>query len=265
VLWRAAPNPDGPKPRKVPYQIADPDRPASSTNPATWGTFADAVDIVALLSPARRDDAIRGPLAGIAVILTAAANIACVDLDRVLDGDRLDPRAQHIVDAFGSFTERSPSNTGLHIFGRGQVVQAIRRDQIEIYGDRRMICVTGHRWPGTPASLHPVQAVLDRIGPTTPRPLKSWTGPAAPPPDDLGGALLARIRTWGLSYAGPLKAWQNGFLIELARCPWADSHSTGPGGAAIIVHASGAFDFTCRHAHCASRSWRDLRALMEMA
>jgi primase-polymerase (primpol)-like protein len=38
VLWRATPNPETPdKPKKVPYQIANPWYKASATDPRTWG------------------------------------------------------------------------------------------------------------------------------------------------------------------------------------------------------------------------------------
>jgi hypothetical protein len=59
------------------------------------------------------------------------------------------------------------------------------------------------------------------------------------------------------------KRWQGGFLVELVACPWADEHTSGPGGAAVMIHASGAFDFTCLHAHCAGRRWREFRTAME--
>ncbi len=60
-----------------------------------------------------------------------------------------------------------------------------------------------------------------------------------------------------------LKPWQGGYLVELVACPWADEHTTGRGGAVVIIHPSGAFDFTCLHAHCGGRSWRDFRQVME--
>jgi hypothetical protein len=83
-----------------------------------------------------------------------------------------------------------------------------------------------------------------------------------PPPDDLAGALLAKLATWGLR-AARMKRWQDGYLVDLDRCPWSDQHTTGVGGAAVMIRASGAYDFTCLHAHCAGRTWRDFRAVME--
>jgi hypothetical protein len=71
VLWRAEP-PGADKPAKVPYQIADPMVPASSTDPSTWGTFADAVEAAGALVD-RPAHPIRGPVAGVGVVVTRAA------------------------------------------------------------------------------------------------------------------------------------------------------------------------------------------------
>lgn len=96
------------------------------------------------------------------------------------------------------------------------------------------------------------------------RPRRTYAGPATPPPDDLAGALLAKLQAWGLPGAR-IKRWQDGYLVELEACPWAAEHTTGAGGAAVMIRASGAYDFTCLHAHCAARTWRDFRAVMESA
>jgi hypothetical protein len=269
VLWRAEPRPGAPKPAKVPYQVSDPTRRAKSTDPATWGTFDDAVDAYGLLAGRHRDpEPALGSIAGIGVVLTADAGITCLDLDRVLDGNTLDPRAAWVVARCQSWTERSPSGTGVHIFGVGTLPEANKGDQFEAYSEDRYIAVTGHRWAGTPATLGDLQPYLDQLvagARDAQCPRVPWTGARIPPPDDLGGALLARIRAWGVPVGGPLKRWQDGYLIELVRCPWADVHTTGPGGAAVLVRASGALDFTCLHAHCADRTWRDFRLRMERA
>ncbi|MBI2225933.1 MAG: hypothetical protein HYU44_13525, partial [Betaproteobacteria bacterium] len=60
---------------------------------------------------------------------------------------RLDARAQTIVERTDSFTEISPSGTGLHVFVRGTVSRALKGEQIEVYSDARYIAVTGHRCP----------------------------------------------------------------------------------------------------------------------
>jgi hypothetical protein len=255
VLWRAESRGEG-KPTKVPYCVLDPRRRASSTDPATWATFDDAVEAYSTLPN----------VAGIGVVLTLTNGITCIDLDRVIDADgALDTRAQTIVDRCDTYTEISPGRRGLHVFVRGGVPRALTGDQIEVYSDARYIAVTGHRWPGTPPELKYQQSYLDalvKIAETDEPPRRSWTGPVVPPPDDLAGALFAKLQAWGLRVAH-VKRWSDGYLVELETCPWADEHTTGPGGAAVMIHASGAFDFTCLHAHCGGRTWRDFRAAME--
>ena len=174
-------------------------------------------------------------------------------------------RARTIVERCDSWTEISPSGTGLHIFGRGTVATAIKGDQIGVYSTARYIAVTGYRWVDTPADLKHQQMYLDALAAldrdsTFPR--RPYTGPQPPPPDDLAGALLAKLERWGLP-VDRLRRWQDGFLVELVACPWADEHTTGPGGAAVMIRSSGAYDFTCLHAHCAGRRWREFRAAME--
>ncbi len=250
VLWRGESRGTG-KATKVPYQVINPRRKASSTDPATWSTFAGAVGAL--------DQA-----DGIGVVLTDT--ISCIDLDRVIDETGvLDVRAQTIVDRCDSFTEISPGGRGLHVFVLGRVPRALKGDQIEIYSTDRYIAVTGHRWPGTPATLRDQQAFLDHLmrleARDRPAP-RVYTGTSTPTPDDLAGALLAKLQAWGVPVAR-LKPWSDGFLVELVACPWANDHTTGDSGAAVAIHASGAFDFMCLHAHCGSRNWRDFRVAME--
>jgi hypothetical protein len=255
VLWRAEARGEG-KPTKVPYCVTDPRRRASSTDPTTWATFDDAAEAYGALAD----------VAGIGVVLTRAAGVTCIDLDRVIAPDgQLDTRAQTIVERCDSFTEISPSGTGLHVFVRGGVPQALKGDQIEVYSDQRYIAVTGHAWPGTRGLLSVRQTYLDhltKVAAEDERPRRAYTGPRVPAPDDLAGALLAKLHTWGIP-AARVKRWSDGYLVELAACPWADEHTTGAGGAAVMIRASGAYNFTCQHAHCAGRTWRDFRSMMD--
>jgi hypothetical protein len=268
VLWRAEPRgADKSAKAKVPYKIADPMVRASSTDPSTWGTFADAVEAYGVLVD-RPVHPIRGPVAGIGVVLTRAAGVTCLDLDRVIDAaGRLDTRAGTIVERCDSWTEISPSRTGLHVFVLGTVPAAVKGDQIEIYADARYIAMTGHQWPGTPDEVHDGQRYLDHLVAIARRldpglaPARPWNGRSVPPPDDLAGALIAKLADWSLP-ATRIKRWSDGYLVELESCPWAAEHTSGPGGAAVMIHASGAYDFTCLHSHCSGRGWREFRAVV---
>src|SRR5262245_1696702 len=140
VLWRAEPRVDD-RPAKVPYRVAEPHVRASSTDPDTWGIFDDAVEAYFSLVGLPPDPR-RGPVAGIGVVLVRAAGISCLDLDHVVDTDgQLDRRAKTIVERCDSWTERSPSGTGLHVFVRGTTPRAIRGARIELYSDGRYIAL----------------------------------------------------------------------------------------------------------------------------
>src|SRR5262245_50268395 len=82
VLWRAEPRGDD-KPAKVPYRVAAPLMRASSTDPDSWSSFDDAAEAYGALAAAAADPE-RGPIAGIGCVLTQAAGITCIDLDRVI-------------------------------------------------------------------------------------------------------------------------------------------------------------------------------------
>ncbi len=83
--------------------------------------------------------------AGIGFILTEDDEFSCIDLD-VKEGttqEDLD-RYWRIVQAFGSYTEKSTSGKGLHIWVRGKVGTGCKRDGVEVYSQQRFIICTGN-------------------------------------------------------------------------------------------------------------------------
>lgn len=90
--------------------------------------------------------------------------IVCLDLDHCLEGGTLADWAADIVAACaGTYIEVSPSGTGLHIFGRGQVSRTRRiRDgrNVEVYGRGQYITVTGKRFGDCPSVLADISAAL---------------------------------------------------------------------------------------------------------
>ena len=70
LCWRLDPDPKGGKPRKVPYDPKSA-RKASSTNPETWATMAQA--------QAARDKYL---FAGIGYVFVAEAGVVGVDIDQ---------------------------------------------------------------------------------------------------------------------------------------------------------------------------------------
>jgi hypothetical protein len=93
----------------------------------------------------------------IGYILNAADPYTCIDLD-VKDAETTPnhpdkwttaddfQRYVSIVERFDSYTERSKSGKGLHVWIRGNIGRGFRRDGIEIYSQERFIISTGNVW-----------------------------------------------------------------------------------------------------------------------
>lgn len=136
-------------PTKVPL-TAD-GAPASSTDPATWSSYAAA----------RRSTA----GVGLGCVLNGDG-IVCIDLDHCLDADgRPVPWAADILSRTPrTWVEVSPSGTGLHIWGRAEVPSGrrLRADgrHVEFYGTGRYITVTGRRYEDAPNELADLGALI---------------------------------------------------------------------------------------------------------
>jgi hypothetical protein len=157
----------------------------SHSNPATWALFSVAMEYMQ-----------RHRLPGIGLALTADLGIVGADLDKCRDPQTgtIAPWAQAIIAQWSSYTNISPSETGIRIFGYGQLPEdGKRRGPIEIYRAKRYLTVTGHRIPGTPGTLQPAQAAIDALyrqvaGEIAQRDAhgpRVWTTPCTLPSSDL--------------------------------------------------------------------------------
>ena len=133
------------EPPKAPFQPSYLARlmavPAKSGVPGTWGTYAAAVDCVN-----------KGLARGVGYEL-AGQGVCGVDLDHVLsDSGAITPQAREIVERLNSYTEISPSGSGLHIFVTADHVSITRHRRqggfVEIYGSARYFTVTGDVYEG---------------------------------------------------------------------------------------------------------------------
>jgi putative DNA primase/helicase len=131
-------------------------RSASSTDPATWGSYQQA-----------KATALRLGLDGIGFVFTAADPYTGVDLDHCrTDGGALQPRAAEVVKRLNSYTEWSPSGVGLHILVKASLQERSgRRSQgIEIYSSGRYFTITGNQLDGTPNTIADRRAeILDLV------------------------------------------------------------------------------------------------------
>lgn len=129
-------------------------RNASTTDSATWGTFAQALD-----------RATKNGLAGVGFVFTDSG-YAGVDLDHCrhpMTGE-IDPWALKIIERFATYTEVSPSGTGVHCIVRGKLAGRGRKyGNVEVYDTGRYFTVTGQRVPGTSDAIADGQTALDEL------------------------------------------------------------------------------------------------------
>lgn len=183
VGWKSTLKPGAAKPTKVPKNPHSGGN-AESNNPETWGAVWDA----ASAAEARGFD-------GVGFMFSENDEFAGVDLDQSTKNGVVAPWAMDIIAALDSYTEFSPSGTGVHIIVRGRVPKGLKRGNIEIYSDGRYFTVTGNRVPGTPEDIRDAQHELLSLYDS----LATKKKPTAPPPSPVAISL------------------DDGHLLELAR------------------------------------------------
>lgn len=144
VLWRYEERRGETKPTKVPYNARTGER-ASSTDPLTWSTIGEALAALA-----------RYAMDGIGYVLSPDDPYAGVDLDRCREpaSGRIEGWAKAIMRRLDSYTEISPSGTGLRIFVRGTLPpHGRRKGKIEVYCQARFLTITGDRVLGLPGTI----------------------------------------------------------------------------------------------------------------
>jgi putative DNA primase/helicase len=140
---------------------------ASTTDPRTWGTFADCCAAIGCALEEWKEeslDAYRG--GGLGFVFTENDSYAGIDLDHCRNPEtgEVAPWAQQIITVLKSYTEVSPSGTGLHIFAQGKLSgEGHKRHPIELYDRRRFFTVTGDHYPGTPTTIEDRQAVVELL------------------------------------------------------------------------------------------------------
>ena len=114
-----------------------------------------------------------GRFAGVGYLMTGEHGLVGVDLDRCVDGGRVAPWAQEIVDGLAGYAEVSPSGRGLRAFVHGTVAWDWNNHEqgIEVYAGHtpRFLTVTGQRLGAAGAAgvadVGPAPAgVLEQLG-----------------------------------------------------------------------------------------------------
>ncbi|MBV9325729.1 MAG: DUF3987 domain-containing protein [Chloroflexi bacterium] len=164
VTWRRVWR--GDEPTKPPFTAEGLN--ASATNPSTWTSFEAALRAV----PTPGHDR------GIGYVFTADDPFVGIDIDgcRNPQTGHIATWARPIIRSLHSYTEISPSGTGVKIAVQGSLPQPGRKTElpnvervsfkapaIEMYASARYFTITGEHVAGTPQTIEPAQAALDEL------------------------------------------------------------------------------------------------------
>ena len=135
---------------KVPFQGNG--VPASTTNPATWCSFEDAIDAWMI-----------GDFDGIGMVL--GADVQGIDLDDCRDPDtgELNELATEVLEKVEGYAEVSPSGTGIKLFAKTNLDGSRTKKEmgVELYREGRYFTVTGQVMGGAHADLSDEVQALD--------------------------------------------------------------------------------------------------------
>ena len=156
VCWRTIER-DG-KPTKVPLQPNG--KPASSTDPKTWTSYLACEHVVE-----------RGKFDGVGYVFSPTDEFLGIDFDKCVTpptafaqaaGETgIHPAVAEIIAELGSYTEYSPTRTGLHVIVRARFPEGGRNrtgktpwgGEFECYDRARFFTITGDHVPGTPETI----------------------------------------------------------------------------------------------------------------
>jgi hypothetical protein len=157
---------------------------AKSDNKATWAGFLPCL-FCASDSP--------GKYSGVGFVFTEDGGFVGIDLDdcRNPETGEIAPWAKEIIDRLNTYTEVSPSRTGVKLIVRAMRPAAAadkckeKRGNVELFYFHCYFALTGNRIEGTPATVEARQAELDmlhaeKFPPATPMPAVAPRLPSRP-------------------------------------------------------------------------------------
>lgn len=184
VLWRGAdrldPQTGEVKLNKIPVDPQTLDN-ADTTDPTTWGICEQCVAAfpVALEEWEQANPSVyRG--GGIGFVFATDDPYVGVDLDHCRDPNtgQIDAWAQAHIDALASYTEITPSGTGVHILVQGTLPpRGRRKGAVEMYSYARFFTMTGWHLESSPLTIDARQEALTafhRAIFSTPRSTPLW-------------------------------------------------------------------------------------------
>ena len=203
VLWKFESR--GGKQTKLPYNALTRGM-ASSTNPATWASFESAAAAYADVG-----------YSGLGFVFSEHDPYTGVDLDHCITDGQMDPERREWLLDLDSYSEMSPSGTGVHVIVRARKPGDRCKNTglgVEMYDGDRFFTFTGDRVNGTTKLIYGRQDVINALYREwfgDPEPEMSTGGAAAQPValDDL--ALLTKIREKDIALASLLDGDTRGY------------------------------------------------------
>lgn len=228
--------------------------PASSTDPNTWLSYSDAVNLMSSYNDC-----------GLGFVFSKDDPYVGIDLDKCLDTASLPPTVASFVQLISdtlwpySYREISPSGRGIHYFVKGDLstIRWTNQKHIEVYDQGRYFTMTGRDGAG---DILPAQSQLRELFHTPqPKPKRKPLKASIP--------LRSLIHRWNIDVWEEREVKMNGETCTgyTVQCPWQAGHSTKNAArdAIIAEDAEGRRYFHCFHASCAGRHWRDFRELYD--
>jgi primase-polymerase (primpol)-like protein len=232
---------------------------ASSTDPSTWRGYESA------LSACRENE---WSFAGIGRVIMESEPFVGVDLDHCLDPEtgELSPWSARILERLDSYSEISPSGTGVKIWVKApSITRAHVKPGLEVYPRGRYFTVTGVTLRGDgalaggaageiPERDDVLAQIIEEEFPKIDRDRRPYNGPKKVLD------LLAYLEKANLEIFAELSdgAAERKYAL---RCPWLDEHTNADEtGTYAGQYADGPTFFHCWHSHCASRRWQEFKA-----
>lgn len=152
VAWKSQEIVKGQKPTKIPMNPTG--GYAKSDDPKTWGTFEAVINC---LNNGKK-------LSGIGFVVNYNDPFTGFDLDHCRNAETsiIEPWAMEEIRGLNSYTEITPSGTGIRIFAEGRLNDRGRKKgNIEAYSSHHFLTVTGNHLGGTPTTIEKRQAEID--------------------------------------------------------------------------------------------------------
>lgn len=153
--WKSDPNTGRAEWAKLPMQING--TAAKSNDPSTWSTFKDALSVWS---------SARSSFDGLGFMFTPESGIVGIDVDNCVEADtdgelRISKVGARVIELLDSYTELSPSGSGIHVIVKAKFADALKDSKtgIEVYNKGRYFTVTGSVW----SDFLPVQERTEQL------------------------------------------------------------------------------------------------------